>query len=1002
MWAVVLVSIAAAIFVLARATAPRRLIRAAGEAPQRPIEGRLAGFPWAPRFANARSEPSLTALRSAAESVLSDESVKPRDAAVAALLYGRTAIAVERLESLTSRGDASDNDWSDLAAAMLEKARATNDPESSSHALVAADRALAINPFSPQARYNRAIALEQLGLTAAAAKAWRHYLELDGSSDWAREARERLAAASAPTRAHRWKSAQGDVERASERGDLAALGTIARAFPLQVRTLVETDLLPQWGVAVMDGDAPRAERLRARARNLATALQETNGDALLATSLQSAADPRLLAAAWVAYGEARALNSNRRIAQSLERFIEAERKFAAARNPMELSAAYFHANALVDLHRPAESSEMAAAIKPRVLPQYQSLWAHLEWLRNRLANDAGRYYDAYSAAKLARESFEKLGELDYAARLRTSEAAMLWRMGRDAEAWQERREALAGSFASGRPRWIETAMEPIARDEAENGNRDVALSLFKVQLEAKSELPGMRFAGVLWRDFLEASLRDKPLDPAEARAIANAIPDTTQRADALDELRLAEAMALMNSDAQRAEQLLTEVAEFRTRTQFEARLPAIYLQRGRARRALLRTQEAESDFRRAIELIELRRVRIGDESLRDAYLGNSTDAYRELAELMLSRRDWQGAFVTSERARARLLLDRASIDVMPPQAIADTVPPNEVAVHLTCLDRETLLVTIEHGRATPRIVRAGAREIASLRDEAQKQDERALRRLYELLIAPLQDRLAANTVLVIVPDDATIGIPFAALRDGGGRYLIERVSIAIAPAAAAIANQQTLARDATGTIIADPAFSTSLFPSLDRLPAARADVRAVRSVFRNAITLTGNEATPAAFQNAAKSSELLHVAAHAFSSRRDASVSLIALAPGPGDDGTLYLRDIESLDLPHHPLVVLAGCQTAAFGGGKGSIRTLADAFLAAGSGAVLATLWDIDDQHASALTNTFYRNVAHGVLFPAALREAQLAALRTMPERDWSAFQISLGIPPHTGRRVD
>jgi CHAT domain-containing protein len=47
----------------------------------------------------------------------------------------------------------------------------------------------------------------------------------------------------------------------------------------------------------------------------------------------------------------------------------------------------------------------------------------------------------------------------------------------------------------------------------------------------------------------------------------------------------------------------------------------------------------------------------------------------------------------------------------------------------------------------------------------------------------------------------------------------------------------------------------------------------------------------------------------------------------------------------------------------------------------VLATLWDIEDQHASALTNAFYGNVARSVPFAAALREAQLAALRTMPK---------------------
>jgi CHAT domain-containing protein len=199
-------------------------------------------------------------------------------------------------------------------------------------------------------------------------------------------------------------------------------------------------------------------------------------------------------------------------------------------------------------------------------------------------------------------------------------------------------------------------------------------------------------------------------------------------------------------------------------------------------------------------------------------------------------------------------------------------------------------------------------------------------------------------------------------------------------------------------IVADPAFSQRLFPALDPLPAARSDAESMRTMFKESVALVGAEATPRAVKSAGRNCDVLHVAAHAFSSTRDASLSLIAMAPDDGDEGLLRLEDIESLSLARRPLVVLAGCQTGTFGGGKGSIRSVAHSFLAAGSRAVLASLWDVGDEATSQLTARFYRAIAEGRTFPAALRDAQLASIRTRPPAEWAAFQIYSGIAGERG----
>ena len=54
------------------------------------------------------------------------------------------------------------------------------------------DEALALDPTFLRAQYTRALALERMGDGAGARQAWQRYLQLDGSSAWADEAREHL------------------------------------------------------------------------------------------------------------------------------------------------------------------------------------------------------------------------------------------------------------------------------------------------------------------------------------------------------------------------------------------------------------------------------------------------------------------------------------------------------------------------------------------------------------------------------------------------------------------------------------------------------------------------------------------------------------------------------------------------------------------------------------------------------------------------------------------
>jgi len=96
---------------------------------------------------------------------------------------------------------------------------------------------------------------------------------------------------------------------------------------------------------------------------------------------------------------------------------------------------------------------------------------------------------------------------------------------------------------------------------------------------------------------------------------------------------------------------------------------------------------------------------------------------------------------------------------------------------------------------------------------------------------------------------------------------------------------------------------------------------------------------------------------------------------GTGADGRpwwLLSADIAAVSLDV-PLAVLSGCSSA--GGqalsGEG-VLGLTGAFLAAGSRAVVASLWDVDDGATSLLMERFYRELAAGRTVAGALAAAR------------------------------
>lgn len=172
------------------------------------VEPRLAGFPWAGyhgpvRAAGGSTDAERLKLGGAAGELIEraerDRSAEAQHAAgVAMVLVDKPDEAIARLES-AARTSHDAKTWSDLAAARYAAAVQFRRPSLYPEALAAADNALRIDARLPEALFNRALIVENMGLTSEARKAWQRYLEVDPGSPWANEARAHLAELPAAT-----------------------------------------------------------------------------------------------------------------------------------------------------------------------------------------------------------------------------------------------------------------------------------------------------------------------------------------------------------------------------------------------------------------------------------------------------------------------------------------------------------------------------------------------------------------------------------------------------------------------------------------------------------------------------------------------------------------------------------------------------------------------------------------------------------------------------------
>jgi len=398
-------------------------------------------------------------------------------------------------------------------------------------------------------------------------------------------------------------------------------------------------------------------------------------------------------------------------------------------------------------------------------------------------------------------------------------------------------------------------------------------------------------------------------------------------------------------------------------------------------------------------LDEIERVRAGlaQAAWRAGYFGGKRSVYAATVTVLLrleTNRPGQGyaerAFHVAQRAKARDLLDALGASGQPAQ-------PRQAGELQKLLGGETVLeYFLGEDRLFAWALRKDAFRMMDLgpkqpvldavarihRDLAKGKEPQ--RQDVSLLSRVLLTGLGHAQRLRIAPDGLLHYLPFEILEQKPGEPLVDRATVSYLPSASMLA-QEPRKQQAPSLRLAG--FGLAVLPNAERELATISKILGGESRL-----YLVKQATEKAFRDAVtRGAQVVHLATHTVVDERRGAA--ILLTPAGEEDGLLTPREIAGLQ-DRCDLTVLAACRTALGTSGEDgrALASLTGSFLAAGSPAVVATLWDVGDAATAAFMEQLYDQLGRGHPPAEALRQAKLR-LRADPRWNrpalWSAYVL-------------
>ena len=1005
------------------AAADQLLARAYTE--KRTLELRIAGAGYAPLRVSLGPAASFisrpAALLKAEALIASQLESHPTDpswlqaSAEADVLEGKYDAAVEALRRALELEPHSPALLTDLATAYFQRAQQEDRKEDLGAAYEYLSQALKLKPDDPVALFNRAIVAEHQFLYQQALDDWEHYLRVDPGSQWAEEARSRANAVREKLKEHAGQATP--LLSPAQVAAVAASGSLGAEIDPRVEEYLH-EAVRSWvpqafpeAKAIADPSAGQALFF------LADLTGRQHGDRWLADLLQGSSARHFPQAA-NALAQAVKANDTGDYRVSREQADLAEKLFRASGNTAGALRADFEQSLSSQISRRSESCRRQAIAAAAESRGYSYPWVQIqlgleEGVCSALMGDFGTFE---KAARRAEDRAQQAGYGGLYLRALAFLADGKFDAGDRPGGWKLACAGLERYWSGQFP-----AMQgynlyydiSYAADSAGQSNLQLASGREAAALIDADEDVLLR----AWAHINMAKAATAAHQPdvakqqyAEAARLYALAPQTDAiRAYRIEnEIRTAQLEA-RQSGFDAALVRLTRVQDEVRQLSNDLLAQFFYSTLGEVQLRSHHATEAEQAFRPALRLAEQNLASLTSEAERTSWSKDAASVYLGLAEAELVQGHEQESLDVFEwYLGAPQRVGKHGPD--PSQSLLD---PFRLPARLPLLSNETVLafgvlpdglaiwIYDDRGVSAKWIPQSPqgledlaanfyaqcadpASELSALRRDSQ--------RLYSLLIAPVEQRLGQNLdskrTLVIETEGLLARLPFEALMDASGHYLIERAPIVHSPGPYSEARMHPdipISPDLPALIVGSAASSpdTGLFV----VPNVPAGADAVASGFHSPRVLEGPEATLSAVMRAMPSAAVFHFAGHAITTSNHTGLMLEGRDARTAAPVLLDANAVRHLSLQKMQLAVLAACSTDSGEGGSRGFDSVAEALQTSGVPHVVASRWTVDSVEANAFVDYFYGFLLSGQPVSNATRLSSQKMLWNRHPYYWAAF---------------
>lgn len=1012
---------------------------------ERPFEARIADLDYAPQK-NTRGSGDENkidkikldlAARTALKAVNDDASAESlHDLGRVYLTEKKFDEAIEQLEKASPLASDNAKLHNDLGAALLEKAKISTEEKKLNlgKAGEAFSKAIELDKTLLDPYFNLALTLENLGLPNEAREAWQKYLDLDPSSKWAKEAREKIETLETAKPVSKTKE-----EVLQEFLEAKKSGDQEKAWRILSRTKeIPGKLIPQQIIfslvdAKANGDTNKAKEASDALVYAGKLEKERSGDLYwrdLASYYQNLPDDKIssIKQAQDHVREGYRLWDEKKFEQSSESLKKAVELFTQAENDLDTRICeYLILNNLFQLNDVKKSNELYLKLAESSQSQNykwiatqsytrlaygagseNKLSKSIEYINKalELARQTDDLYNRQRLFSLLADRYRQLGRLELSLKYseKSLEIANLPEASRR-QKWTDYDVASQIFFAK---RFYKTA--GFYQKEALRLAHELNATSFE---QISSFYLGMIYSA--GGQFAEA-------EPFFSKSIqiAERLEDSPVRTKnlALAKLRYAD----FKRDSGKYDEALAlydEVNGFHSSSEFQREKYAC--QKGRLLCYIQMRDDAavQAQLAEILEILKTYRRDIFEEQNRNAFFDQNQNVYDLAVNYEYDKGNYEKAFNYSEDSRSRSLLDLINSDetiadsgsdaevkfLTPssePLKISEIQPqiPEQVQLLQYGVLKDKVVIWLITGKDFQTVhTEVNVQELRDTMfsyldllksyDDAGKDKEIELsRKLYRILIAPVEEKLDRQKKICLIPDKFLFHLPFAALiPEKTDRYLIYDYEIFYAPSATVFLLNTDEARkhknisNETLLSIGNPAFSQKNYPDLPNLPSAEKEVAEIKDLYENSVPLTGPAANRENVKQNLTKSAVIHFAGHYVVNEQNSSQSGFILAEKDDLDKSKSLftnSEILNMEFSNTKLIVLSACQTGVerFYQGEGIIGA-ARTFLAKKVPLVVASQWAVDSDSTKDLMISFHRHrKRENLSTTAALRKAQLEML--------------------------